>query len=88
MLCTIDEIATAYNISTNHLTKVAHQELETVRGQGGGMRLARPAGDMVVGIVLRRTEPDLNIAPCFGSDSLRPIPAVATSRRSPGSPTR
>lgn len=78
ILCTIDEIAIAYNISSNHLTKVVHQaaqagELETVRGQGGGMRLARTASDIVVGTVLRRTEPDLNIAPCFGPDLLCPI---------------
>jgi Rrf2 family transcriptional regulator, nitric oxide-sensitive transcriptional repressor len=78
ILCTIDEIAIAYSISSNHLTKVVHQaaqagELETVRGQGGGMRLARAAGDIVVGTVLRRTEPDLKIAPCFGPGSLCPI---------------
>jgi Rrf2 family transcriptional regulator, nitric oxide-sensitive transcriptional repressor len=78
MLCTIDEISTAYHISNNHLTKVVHQaakagELETVRGQGGGMRLAQAASDIVVGSVLRRTEPDLHIAPCFCPGSLCPI---------------
>ena len=71
-LCTIDEIADAYGISANHLTKVVHQaaqagEVQTVRGQRGGLRLARAPEDINVGAILRRTEPDLEIAPCFGS---------------------
>lgn len=71
-LCTIEEIAAAYDISANHLTKVVHQaaqagEIATVRGQRGGMRLARRADAINIGTVLRRTEPDLDIAPCFGS---------------------
>jgi len=70
-LCTIDEIAAAYDISVNHLTKVVHQaaqagEVQTMRGQGGGLRLARAAETINVGAVLRRTEPDLAIVPCFG----------------------
>jgi Rrf2 family transcriptional regulator, nitric oxide-sensitive transcriptional repressor len=71
-LCTIDEIAAAYHISANHLMKVVHQsgqagEIQTFRGQHGGLRLAREPEDINVGAVLRRTESDLDIAPCFGS---------------------
>ena len=71
-LCTIDEIAAAYGISASHLMKVVHQsgqagEVQTVRGQHGGLRLARLPEDINVGAVLRRTEADLDIAPCFGS---------------------
>lgn len=71
-LCTIDEIAAAYGISANHLMKVVHQaalagEITTVRGQRGGLRLGRPADTINVGVVLRRTEPDLAVAPCFGA---------------------
>jgi Rrf2 family nitric oxide-sensitive transcriptional repressor len=73
-LCTIDEIAAAYDISANHLMKVVQQaaqagEVLTVRGQHGGMRLARPPEAFNVGTVVRRTEPDLHIAPCFGADT-------------------
>jgi Rrf2 family transcriptional regulator, nitric oxide-sensitive transcriptional repressor len=78
MLCTIDEIADAYGISANHLTKVVHQaaqsgEIATLRGQRGGLRLARAPETINIGTVLRRTEPDLNIAPCFGSGTACPI---------------
>jgi Rrf2 family nitric oxide-sensitive transcriptional repressor len=71
-LCTIDEIADAYAISANHLMKVVQQaaqahEVQTVRGQGGGIRLVRAPEAINIGTVLRRTEPDLHIAPCFAS---------------------
>lgn len=71
-LCTIEEIANSYGISVNHLTKVVHQaaqagELQTIRGQRGGLRLARPPESINIGAILRRTEPDLNIVPCFGA---------------------
>lgn len=70
-LCTIDEIAAAYGISAHHLTKVVHQsaragEIQTVRGQHGGLRLAHPPEEINLGAVLRRTEADMEIAPCFG----------------------
>jgi Rrf2 family transcriptional regulator, nitric oxide-sensitive transcriptional repressor len=71
-LCTIDDIASAYKISEHHLTKVVHQaalagEVQTVRGQRGGLRLARAPEAINIGSILRRTEPDMGIAPCFGS---------------------
>lgn len=82
-LCTIDEIAAAYGISANHLTKVVHQaaqagEIETVRGQRGGLRLARRPEKIRIGAVLRRTEPDFEIVPCFGAGDVCAIqPACA-----------
>ena len=67
---TIAEIATAFDISQHHLTKVVHflgREgwLATVRGKGGGLGLARPAGQINLGAVVRATEGPALPAECF-----------------------
>jgi Rrf2 family nitric oxide-sensitive transcriptional repressor len=69
-LATIAEIAQSYGISKNHLTKVAHQlgvagYVATVRGRNGGLRLAKPAQAIRLGEVVRHTEPDMALVPCF-----------------------
>ena len=69
-LATISEVAESYGISKNHLMKVAHQlgvagYIETVRGRRGGLRLAVPAERIGLGEVVRRTEPDMALVPCF-----------------------
>ncbi len=69
-LATIAEVGESYGISKNHLMKVAHQlgvagYVATTRGRHGGLRLARPAEDIRLGEVVRHTEPDLALVPCF-----------------------
>ncbi|MGD0105916.1 MAG: Rrf2 family transcriptional regulator [Rhodopila sp.] len=66
---TIAEIASAFRISSNHLMKVAQGlavsgAVITLRGQRGGLRLARSPTDIRIGDVIRRTEPDMALAPC------------------------
>jgi len=71
-LCTIAEVATAYDLSETHLMKITHQLslggwLETTRGRGGGIRLARPAAEIRLGDVVRTMEPDFFVVECFAS---------------------
>lgn len=68
---TVDQVALAYGISRNHLTKVvqtlSHAGLvTTLRGRGGGLVLARPAADIHLGDVLRQTEKDCAVVECLG----------------------
>jgi len=70
VLVTIAETATRYDISKNHLMKVAHQlgqqgYIETVRGRSGGLRLAKPAIDIILGNVIRATEQNSVLVECF-----------------------
>ena len=69
-LVTIQEVADAYDISKNHLMKVAfqlgrHGILETVRGRNGGFRLARKPEQIGLGEVVRVTEEDFTMVECF-----------------------
>ena len=69
-LVTIEEMADAYGISRAHLMKVATTltragYLDAVRGRSGGLRLAKPAEEIVLGDVVRATEPDFALVECF-----------------------
>src|SRR3954462_10848445 len=58
---TVNAVAGFYGISANHLGKVVHQlgrlgYVRNVRGPGGGIELAREAGKVTVGGVVRDFE--------------------------------
>lgn len=66
---TIAEIARAFDVSENHLMKVAHflgksGWLNNVRGKGGGLELALPPEQINVGAVIRAAESNV-VVECF-----------------------
>jgi Rrf2 family nitric oxide-sensitive transcriptional repressor len=73
-LATIPEIATAYDISENHLMKVVHQlarsgVIESVRGKGGGIRLAHEPEAIRLGQIVRASEGSAPIVECLSDDA-------------------
>lgn len=73
-LSTVQEIADCYELSKNHLMKVIQKlgqagYVETIRGKGGGIRLAMPADEINVGKVVRAMEGPLCVVECMGDQS-------------------
>ncbi|MGL4521015.1 MAG: RrF2 family transcriptional regulator [Bacilli bacterium] len=69
-LCTIEEIATEYNLSKNHLKKVVNNlsnlgYIDTSKGRSGGIRLAKKPCDINLGELVLQTEEHFHIAECF-----------------------
>lgn len=66
---TISEIADRLQVSRNHLVKVVHRLgqlhlIDTTRGKGGGLALARPPGDYRLGDVLQALEDNPSVIDC------------------------
>lgn len=81
-LATVSKIAQTYEISRHHLVKVVQNlvrfgYVESVKGRGGGMRLALGADKIVLGQVVRKMEPDMHLIDCVGCQ-------IATACRLPG----
>jgi Rrf2 family nitric oxide-sensitive transcriptional repressor len=69
-LCTIEEVAAVYDISRNHLTKLAFELgkagfIKTARGRYGGLTMARDPATITIGAVIRHTEEDFALVECF-----------------------
>jgi len=72
-LVTIAEVARVFGISRNHLMKVVHAlalsgDVQSVRGKGGGLRLARAPEAILLGQVVRRSEGNAPIVECLGPE--------------------
>ena len=84
---TISEISEAYGISRNHLVKVVHNlgqtgYVHTTRGKSGGIRLGMPVHEIVIGQVVRKTEPHMDLLECFDREiNPGPIPAACALKR-------
>ena len=68
-LASIGEMARVHRISHNHLMKVAQDlrtagYLDAVRGRTGGVRLAKPPSEIIVGEVVRHTEGGFELVDC------------------------
>lgn len=75
----VDEIASRFTISKNHLMKVAQSlsaagYINTVRGRSGGMTLAKTPDKIRIGEVIAAIEPDMNIVECFGNNNCSLLP--------------
>jgi Rrf2 family nitric oxide-sensitive transcriptional repressor len=67
---TVGEVSSTMAMSEDHLLKVVRRLVDlgyvrTVRGRKGGVILNRPPGEIVIADVVRATEDNLAIVPCF-----------------------
>ncbi|WP_147194508.1 nitric oxide-sensing transcriptional repressor NsrR [Pantoea sp. MBD-2R] len=74
----ITEVTETYGVSRNHMVKIINQlsragYVSAVRGKNGGIRLGKPASEIVIGQVVRDMEP-LQLVNCH-SDFCHITPA-------------
>ncbi|MFC3088555.1 RrF2 family transcriptional regulator [Tabrizicola soli] len=67
------EMAQEFGLSRHHLTKIVQKLAQagyvaTRRGSGGGAMLARPAGEIRLGAIIRLLEEGQPLVECFGPD--------------------
>ena len=72
--CSVREIAEHYGISRHHLVKVVHRlsrlgYIDSSKGKGGGITLARGPEKLKLGDLVRALEPGMNLVECFDKDT-------------------
>ena len=70
---TVSDVASGFGISANHVAKVVnllsrYGYIRSIRGIGGGIKLARAPDDILIGDVIERMEGDLHLLSCVGTD--------------------
>lgn len=85
---TVESVSRRYDISRNHLNKVVQTLaqagfIESQRGRGGGVRLAKPAEALNLGRIVRATEDNFHIVECFCRDTNTCVVAPACGLRDP-----
>ncbi|WP_454782011.1 Rrf2 family transcriptional regulator [Legionella sp. WA2022007384] len=71
--CTINDIASAYAISHNHLIKIIHNLsklgiIKTTRGKNGGIVMAENPAEINLKALVLKLEPHFDLVPCFNKD--------------------
>ncbi len=66
---TITEVADYFGVSRHHMVKVAHHLgqggfITTIRGKGGGLKLAQEPAELNLGDIVRWMEPSLSLVEC------------------------
>lgn len=69
-ISSVREISDHYGISRNHLVKVVHRlsqlgYIETTKGKGGGIRIAKGTENIRLGDLIKQLEPNMHMVECF-----------------------
>lgn len=85
---TIEDVSRRYAISRNHLNKVVQTLgqagfVDSQRGRGGGVRLAKAPAQINLGRVIRTTEDNFHIVECFCRETNGCLIAPACGLRDP-----
>jgi Rrf2 family nitric oxide-sensitive transcriptional repressor len=83
---TVADVAGLFGISGHHVAKVVQQLarlgfVRSLRGRGGGISLARPAGEIRVGEVIAAFEGNMHLLECVGTDGVCVIESFCKLKR-------
>ncbi len=72
---TAGDVAVLFGISAHHVAKVVNQlarlgYVRSIRGVGGGIELARPAGSIRLGDVIDAFEGNMHLLECVGTENV------------------
>lgn len=85
---TVEDVSRRYGISRNHLNKIVQTLVqqgfvESLRGRGGGVRLARAPQDINLRRVVTATEDNFHVVECFDGETNTCVVAPACGLRDP-----